>query len=285
MSPHGRIEGEDRRPPRTGPGRTWVLLRGLAREARHWGSFPQVLQQHLPPGDRVVALDLPGNGRLWHERSPAAVDAMVQSVRSRLRAQRLEGPCVVVALSLGGMVAVEWARQAPQDVAACVLINSSLGGLSPFWQRLRPRCYAALLRLLVPGTPVARRERIVLRLTSALPVEARVLEDWVRYARTRPVTAANVLRQLAAAARFRAPAQLHVPGLVIVSAGDRLVSPRCSAAMARVWDYPLRVHAGAGHDLPLDDPAWLAREIGAWAAQGFAAGGAAGGTLHPARRP
>ena len=27
---------------------TWVLLRGLTRESRHWGDFPDILREHLP---------------------------------------------------------------------------------------------------------------------------------------------------------------------------------------------------------------------------------------------
>ena len=26
---------------------TWVLLRGLTRESRHWGDFPDILREHL----------------------------------------------------------------------------------------------------------------------------------------------------------------------------------------------------------------------------------------------
>ena len=37
---------------------TWVLLRGLAREARHWGEFPACLASRLA-GARLVAVDLP----------------------------------------------------------------------------------------------------------------------------------------------------------------------------------------------------------------------------------
>ena len=47
-------------------------------------------------------------------------------------------------------------------------------------------------------------------------------------------------------------------------ARDRLVSARCSAAIASAWALPLEVHAAAGHDLPLDDPAWVAARIVEW---------------------
>lgn len=239
---------------------TWVLLRGLAREARHWGDFPLRLRARLPIGDEVLALDLPGNGGRSRERSPASVAGMVAAARAQVQGR---GPCVLVALSLGGMVALEWAASAPEEVQGCVLINSSLGAVSPFWQRLRPGSYGPLLRALLPGA-LHERERAIYRMTSNLPVNDAVLERWTGYARSHPVAARNVLRQLLAAARFRAPARVAVPVLVLASRGDRLVSVQCSRALAGAWNLPLREHPAAGHDLPLDDPGWIAEQVLDW---------------------
>jgi pimeloyl-ACP methyl ester carboxylesterase len=243
---------------------TWLLLRGLAREARHWGPFPALLQERLPRGDRVLALDLPGNGLRWQAASPSEVDGMVDAARADLRALTAGAPCMLVALSLGGMVALQWAARFPAEVQGCVLINSSAAAFSPLRQRLRPGCYPQLLHWVLPGIPALRRERAVWRMTSQLAPDPRLLEDWVRYAQSAPVRTGNLVRQLLAAARFRAPRELPVPALVLASAGDRLVSSRCSAAMARAFQLPLRVHPTAGHDLPLDDPAWVAEEVVAW---------------------
>ena len=71
-------------------------------------------------------------------------------------------------------------------------------------------------------------------------------------------------RQLLAAACFRAPDRCPVAALVLSSAGDRLVSPRCSRAIAEHWRLPHRVHPDAGHDLPLDAPDWVAAAIAEW---------------------
>jgi pimeloyl-ACP methyl ester carboxylesterase len=242
---------------------TWVLLRGLAREARHWGTFAALLERQLPMGDQVLALDLPGNGSLWREASPASVSGMVDAARAQLLARACRPPCVLVALSLGGMVALEWAQRARDEVEACVLVNSSAARLSPFWQRMQPRAYGTVLRSLLPG-PVHARERAVLALTSARPPDPAVLAQWVDYAASQPVAAGNALRQLVAAARFRAPAQLAVPTLLLASRGDRLVSPECSRAMAKAWRAALREHPSAGHDLPLDEPAWVVDQIARW---------------------
>lgn len=244
----------------------WVLVRGWTREARHWGGFTANLQARLPAGDRVLAVDLPGNGKRHAQASPRHVDGMVQAVRAALPAHGVQGPVVLMALSLGGMVALRWACLHPGEVAGCVLINSSVRGLAPFWQRLRPSSYMRVLELLRPGLHLAERERRILALTSNLRShEAALVGQWASYAQQCPVTRLNVLRQLQAAARFRMPEILPaVPMLLLASEGDRLVSPQCSRAMAGRWQAPLRLHPAAGHDLPLDAPDWVVSETLRW---------------------
>jgi pimeloyl-ACP methyl ester carboxylesterase len=243
---------------------TWVLLRGLAREGRHWGGLPAALRRVLPASDTVVAPDLPGNGALWQERSPDRVDEMVAAVRRSVTGLH-EPPYVLVALSLGGMVALRWAHAQPEEVAGCVLINSSVGRFSPFWRRLRPASYGALLALLAPGRAPQDRERVILQLTSNLPLSQATRAAWAEHARSAPVARGNILRQLVAAARFRAPLVAPgVPLLLLASERDRLVAVQCSRDIALRWPAPLRIHPSAGHDLPLDDPQWVIEQLLDW---------------------
>ena len=58
----------------------WLLLRGLAREQRHWGRFPALLSAKLP-GDRVFCLDLPGTGTEHRRKSPASIAAIPVGLR------------------------------------------------------------------------------------------------------------------------------------------------------------------------------------------------------------
>ncbi|PMZ18082.1 alpha/beta hydrolase, partial [Pseudomonas sp. FW306-02-F08-AA] len=39
----------------------------------------------------------------------------------------------------------------------------------------------------------------------------------------------------------------------------------CSQALAAAWNLPLVMHPFAGHDLPLDDPAWVVAQVLQWA--------------------
>jgi pimeloyl-ACP methyl ester carboxylesterase len=177
----------------------WLLLRGLAREAAHWGALPRLLAQR--GGGVVVPLDLPGAGSEYLRRSPASVAAIAADCAYRWRPPARERT-VCIALSLGAMVALEWLRQRPGAFDALVLVNTSAGGVSPFWHRLQPRHYPTLLSLLAPGLPVARREQRVLAMTSADPGRhPGVVRWWTGIARQRPVATANALRQVWAAAR------------------------------------------------------------------------------------
>jgi pimeloyl-ACP methyl ester carboxylesterase len=243
----------------------WVLLRGLTREQRHWGTFAQALREALPHAT-VVTLDLPGNGELHRLPSPTRVEAMAAYCRGALRERGLAPPYRVLAMSLGAMVATAWCAQHPQDVAALVLINTSLRPFSPWYRRLRPSRYATLLRLMLARRDVLTSERAVLAMTSnARARDAGLVQRWAGYRREHPVAPANALRQLWAAARYRAPrAMPSAEVLLLASARDRLVDSRCSAALARAWGCRLAWHPWAGHDLPLDDQRWVVDQVREW---------------------
>jgi pimeloyl-ACP methyl ester carboxylesterase len=241
---------------------TWVLLRGLTREHGHWGAFTATFARALPHA-QVIALDLPGCGEWHRERSPARVEAMAEHCRAQLQRRGVVPPYHVLAMSLGAMVAMAWAERHPHELAAAVLINTSLRPFNPFWQRLKPGRYGTLLRFALMPMNARDRERVVLRITSrASDHGSALLDAWLAIRRERPVSAANALRQLWAAARYRAPlTKPQVPLLLLASRGDALVDPRCSLAIAQRWACEIAMHPWAGHDLPLDDADWVVQQV------------------------
>ncbi|MEY4345987.1 MAG: hypothetical protein RL032_1819 [Pseudomonadota bacterium] len=239
---------------------TWVFLRGLVREQRHWGCFVDQFRDVMP-GASVVTLDLPGNGALHNQPSPSTVRGMVLSCRQQLRAMNIAGPFHLLAMSMGAMVAAQWSVDHLDEVHAQVLINTSMRPLSPVYHRLRVGNYAALLGLLLGRAPAVQWERAILRMTSNAPHDD-VLAQWVQWHAQYPVSRRNALRQLWAAARFRVRLEKPtVPTLILASRHDHLVSVHCSERLADQWQVPLRLHPTAGHDLPLDDGLWVIEQI------------------------
>lgn len=248
---------------------TWVLLRGLMREARHWGEFPEQFRKELG-AQNIVALDFPGNGRLHGQVSADTVTGMANYCRTQLMQLGYTPPYNVLALSLGAMVAVAWSEQYPSELDQMVLINTSLSPYNPFYQRLRPENYPALIHHLLLGS-ADQRESLILKLTSSLTSNAErkkeILDQWTAYAHEYPITRANILRQLRAAVSYRAaPEAPSAPVLLLAGQQDRLVDVQCSLTLAHRWGCAIRLHPAAGHDLPLDDGAWVSQQVRDWLA-------------------
>jgi pimeloyl-ACP methyl ester carboxylesterase len=250
---------------------TWILLRGLTREARHWGALPDTLRD-VVNARRLLLIDLPGNGEFTDLRSPDSVAGMVDFVRARAQEAGVLGQCNVLAMSLGGMVATRWAQQHPGDIERLVLINTSMRPFSRIDQRLRPSAWPALVGVASHWSNPPRAERVIHRLTcNKTDTQHADLAAWSEIRASAPVSRGNALRQLWAAARFSAAANRPAcPLLVLSSRADRLVNPICSARLARAWRAAFRVHPWAGHDLPHDDPAWTAEQVRAWLKSGHA---------------
>ncbi|MBY0369900.1 alpha/beta hydrolase [bacterium] len=243
----------------------WVFLRGLVRESGHWGDFLQQFEKAIP-GTKAIAIDLPGAGKRFSEKSPWKLSDYVRSVRADFEQLGFKGrPVHLFALSLGGMVALEWMRLYPAEIQRAVLVNTSLKGVNPFFRRLSPGAYWTVLRAFFDGSAHAREQRI-LRLTSAVdewPKEELDRRD--RLQADHPVTKSNAVRQiLAATSTTEAGVRPVQPVLLLNSLGDRLVHPDCSRQIAERWKAPLRRHAWAGHDLPLDDPQWTLDAVAQW---------------------
>ncbi|HYS65546.1 MAG TPA: alpha/beta hydrolase [Paraburkholderia sp.] len=247
---------------------TWILLRGLTRETRHWGRLPDALCA-AAGGDRLLLLDLPGNGEFAHLRAPATVADMVGFVRIAALQTGTSSPYRVLAMSLGGMVATNWAQRHPGEIERLVLINTSMRPFSRMHERLRPSAWPGLLGVAAHWRDAPRAEGGIHRLTcNNLDTLSADLDAWSEIRRSAPVSRGNALRQLWAAARFRAAAtKPDCPLLVLSSHRDKLVNPVCSLKLAAAWGAAHREHPWAGHDLPHDDPAWISEEIRAWLAQ------------------
>lgn len=242
----------------------WILLRGLTREQGHWGDFPERLRLAFPE-HRFHLVDLPGTGVHYREASPDTVAGIRKRICTRV--SHIPRPFSILALSMGGMVGLDWAQHAaPGEIQRLVLINASCG-FSPPWHRMRPVAWPRLVRLLT-RKELFDREKDLLQLTSNRPVPLALVKHWYRLQRQRPVSLRNAIRQLAAAARYTPGQQRPMPdALLLASRGDRIVHWRCSAVIEQRWQWTLKLHPDAGHDLPLDEPDWVIRQLSGWLGQ------------------
>jgi pimeloyl-ACP methyl ester carboxylesterase len=96
---------------------------------------PQV--EALSPSNRVLALDLPGHGRLERERFtlPGAVAVVRAAIESERASMDETVPTIIVGLSLGGYVAMAFAAEAPGIADVLVLAGSTV---EPTGRRAHP---------------------------------------------------------------------------------------------------------------------------------------------------
>jgi len=237
----------------------FVLIRGLLREQRHWGEFKQILQKQFPLSD-IITLEIPGNGRLYQQTSANNIAAYTESLRSQLPRQ---GNINLIALSMGGMIALDWMNKYPTEINSAVLINTSVRPHSPFFHRLRWQCYPAIFSML--RNSAEQIEQQILDLTSnTYENKTELLKQWQQWRKQNPVSKSSALNQLIAAARFSNPEKPLHPILIVSSKNDRLVNHSCSKKLHDIWNSDYQQHDTAGHDLPLDEPQWLAQTIYQW---------------------
>lgn len=241
--------------------RNWILLRGLARGVGHWGSFVETLKNRFP-NDNFELIDIPGNGLRCHETSPTSIPEYVKDMRSRSEFVRTGQSFNLFAVSLGGMITVEWMREFPHEVSKAFVVCTSSASSSSFYERLLAQNYGKVLRMVTSKRDDAEWERTILNMI-VNNHERREAEmpQMIQFSKDHPVQLANVVRQLLAASRYRFPEQAPGDIKVIGSYGDRLVSPTCSLKIAEKWGAKAVMHSWAGHDLPIDDPQWLIEQL------------------------
>lgn len=231
--------------------RNWVLLRGLVRGTFHWGHFPEKLAKAFP-NDKIHLFDLPGNGLRNQETSPYEISGFTEDLRflSR-RLDRIH----LVAISLGGMVALDWLSHHPEEVERAYIMNTSLGDTGPFYKRLRFWNYPAIAKNFTGTEEVI--EKLILDLTcNNLKVHEELLEHNIEMAKKYPLRRINFFRQIAAASRTRFnPKLTEYKNLhLFVSPNDRLVSSENTFNLGHLLGISPIVHPWAGHDITVDDP-------------------------------
>lgn len=233
----------------------WVLLRGLGRDKRHWAEFPQQLQKAFPDS-KILPLDLPGIS--GDSAVPTNIHDMVDEVRESWLDQIGEKEnWNLLAISLGGMLAIDWCYRYPNDFKHLVTINTSSKTTSSLFERITPDALATVGKSLVMKDTREREKKILEITTNLISITEERLDTWVEIADTMKLTRVNLIKQLYAASKFKLPKKLQIPFTVLASKADKFVDYASSEKIARRYNAPLFLHEKAGHDLPLDDPNWI----------------------------
>lgn len=241
-------------------GNYWIFLRGLIRGQGHWGDFIELFKKENSDA-QIELLDLPGNGERYKESSPWKINSYVESIRSQSKWIHEKKNINLVGHSLGGMIAIHWAKKYPQEITQLFVINTSLKGSQPVLKRFQPQnlIFAAQA---FKAKSFLEREKFILNIIANNQERAEeLLPRLAHYSETHPIQRKNFLRQILAASQASFPKSLQVPVKVIASEGDRLCAYQNSQSMAKKWNCQLSLHPWAGHDIGIDDPEWLLKNL------------------------
>jgi pimeloyl-[acyl-carrier protein] methyl ester esterase len=236
-----------------GHGPPLVLLHGWAMHAGIWGPLSeQLARQH-----RVHAVDLPGHG---HSApiTPCTLDGIVAAVSGALEPET--SPLAVLGWSMGGLVALRWARLQPRRVERLVLMCTtprfiagedwphamSAETLSRFGDELHVAWKLTVQRFLalqVHGSEHGRAALAALR-----------EQLWARGEPSRAALAASLGVLEAADLRAEVPG-IAQPALVVAGSRDTLAWPAAGRWLAAALPNGTLVEiAGAAHAPFLSHP-------------------------------
>lgn len=242
-----------------------LLLRGLGRESEHWGQFKNKLEE-ASSVEKVFTLDLAGTGSEFQKPGHWQIEDVTDDLRKRFVSKikseyDSKTPVLLVAISFGAMVAMNWAAKHSDDFQGLVLINTSDTSLSRLHERLRLNAFLRFFQIALSQNS-SDTERLILKVTSADESKQKeVLAKWQEIAQKRPVKKKVLLQQLWMASRFVAPQFNSLPKLFVSSGRDQIVNPECSRKLAEFYGSECVHHEEAGHDIPLDATDWLVKEI------------------------
>jgi len=235
---------------------TDLLLHGFAGSGASWDP---VIQAATDGRGRPNAPDLPG-----HRGEPVAEGEGVAELASRLAATY--GPAETLAgYSMGGRIALRMALDHPESVGRLVLVSTGPGIADDSERTSRARDDEELAAAIARMTPGQVADRwLATPLFAGDPPEVQ--------ARAREQIEASDPAGLAAALRAFGPGWMEplwprlgglaVPVTVVVGERDLRYREIGERMVQAVPDGELAVIAGAGHALPREAPAALARVIG-----------------------
>lgn len=240
----------------SGHGPDVVLIHGWGSHGGVWTEIARELAQDF----RVTVPDLPGHGR----SRDFAPDAFTPEIMMGQIQGLLSGPATWVGWSMGGLVALAAAQQAPEAVPRLVLVNATPKYVqSPDWPHAMPPSVLEQFGQNLEQDYAGTIERfLTLQTAGDDRAVLRRLREIFRHGE--PVTAAlrAGLRLLMDQDRREVLGDIDVPALVIQGERDRLVPMGAARFLAEhLPQARLAPVAGAGHAPFLSHPAAFLEEL------------------------
>jgi pimeloyl-ACP methyl ester carboxylesterase len=233
-----------------------VLLHGFTGHARSWDAFAEAMTDRY----RVLALDQRGHGETaWAPADRYGVEEMTEDLAAFVAALGLEG-FSLLGLSMGGMVAMDYAGRRPKALAALVIVDIGPEIVASGSGRIQAGLKAA-------DVFVSRDEAFAAaRAVNPLPPQAhhrhrvdhslmRTQDNRWTYRYDRALRSPSALRLRDAEAGWRSCADIDVPTQLIRGSLSDILSAEIAARMMET--VPNAVFAlveDSGHAVPLDAP-------------------------------
>jgi pimeloyl-ACP methyl ester carboxylesterase len=241
-----------------------LLLHGIGSQSASWVQQLDGLAQAF----RVIAWDAPGYGESnpIEVESPSAGDyaATLDAFISMLRISRP----IIVASSLGALIATTFAAMRPERVAGLVLLNPA-GGYGLATPDVREQKLASRLARLARLGPAGMAENLPDGMLSAeASSRARDIAAWSQ-ARIDPAGYAQAARMLANGTLVNDAARYDGPVLVVAASADTITPAQdCERIAAAFPRATFRTLAGPGHLSYVESPEVVNALIADFAATG-----------------
>lgn len=226
-----------------------VLLHGLGSSARDW----EAQMEFFSGKRRVFALDLRGHGRSGKPRGPYSIplfaDDVADAVR-RLKPAARAGGVHVAGLSMGGMVALQLALDAPALLRSLTVVNSGVDYRAKTRRQQRQLLWRRLALRLLP----MRRVGQVLgrRLFPARPDLRRKMAT--RWAENDPAAYRAAFEAIMDWNVRSALPEICMPTLVVAAAKDYLPLSTYRTYAGRIPRAELAVLDDTRHAAPIEAP-------------------------------
>lgn len=241
-----------------GSGEPLVLIRGLGRWSEHWCGWHLELAKYF----KVILFDGRGLGRstapiaLKHTMSDLAND-----VKSILDIEKIPR-ATLFGVSLGGMIALQFAIDFPDKAVALHIVNSSIGRSGHL--RMTPKAASVILSAPVKQDQFYRNLAKVLVSKDASDVVVdKFANSWEKIDRNYSKPYATVAVQLAIAARWRRWedfSRISCPVNIIVSEEDQFVPKGNSLFIHdKIKHSTLTRVPRAGHEIHMEIK-WMPKE-------------------------